>query len=193
MKAGDYLKKKLFVFAVSALIVASLGIYYYSYQSKEAAMQEVRASSELDEDPPLFAQGSHAEGFWDIQDLKKNAALIVNGTVISQAGASDVGVAIKFKVTKTFKGKELREIIIYESKSEAVLTTGEQYYLFLGRQSDDQENLFYVKGGIQGIFVIRENKVSAREHLMRNSMNDLLKEKEKGTSDVEFFEDWIQQ
>jgi len=188
-----YLKKKLFVFTVSALIVASLGIFYYAYHSKEAATQEVRASIEPDQGPPLFAQGSYADRVWDIPEMKKNAALIVNGTVVSQAGASDVGVAVKFKVTRTFKGKELSEIIIYELRSDALLTTGEQYYLFLGRQSDDQENLFYIKGGIQGIFVKKDQKISAIEYLMRNSMSDLFKEKAEGTSDTEFFEGWIQQ
>jgi hypothetical protein len=180
------------------LIVATLAVFYSSHNSKEEvetqdAIASQKTAETIDEGPGAFVSGSYSDGVLNIKDLKKNADLIVIGTAISEHASSDIGIATKFRVTKSFKGKQQSEIIIYQLRDGSELVPGTDYYLFLRKQLDDQENSYYISGGIQGLFDIKDQKISAREHLMRTSMNELKKEKAKETIDAEFFEGLIQQ
>ncbi|REE86415.1 hypothetical protein A8990_11023 [Paenibacillus taihuensis] len=181
------MKKTLLIAAMSAFVVVSFTILI------RASTERVPERTENDDGPGAFAQGSFSDGVLDIKDLKRSADLIVFGAAVSEQASSDVGVATTFKVTKSFKGKSPEEIIIYQLKDGNELVSGEGYYLFLRKQTDDQENTYYISGGIQGLFDKKDQKVSAREHLMRSSMKELIKGKAAGTSDVEFFEGWINQ
>jgi len=72
---------------------------------------------------------------------------------------SPVAVGSKLKVARTIKGKAPKEPVVLQlgslgdSSSPGLLRYGRTYLLFLGKQGDGDPRTFFVKGGVEGIFV----------------------------------------
>ncbi|WP_127531782.1 hypothetical protein [Paenibacillus kobensis] len=206
------MNKRLFAIVLVTLMATTLGMFFCINNNNDVDVKGEAANAKiagtesnvrvvgtvsmedlkntLDQSEVSFVDGLYVDGATNIMDLKKNAELIILGTAISQELPSKIAVATKVKVTKTLKGKQQDEIIIYQFNGEEVLIPGEEYYLFLGKQTDGQENSFFIKGGFQGLFD-KSDRIQSRDGVINESMKELYKEKAAGESDTEFFERWI--
>lgn len=97
-----------------------------------------------------------------LDEMAKQSSLIVVAKVIDQSAASTVATANRLQVMRTIAGKTFEEITVYQigqPGEEDLLTVGDTYFLFLGKQTDGKEDTFYIKGGHQGQFSASQGKL----------------------------------
>ena len=100
------------------------------------------------------------------EELIASVDLVVEGTVTDQYDhEGGLSVYSVFEVQEKVYGKSKKQIEILQLKDEAVLTVGSEYILALGVQ-EGTEDIYYVKGGGQGIFVYEDGTYQVFDELI---------------------------
>jgi hypothetical protein len=131
---------------------------------------------------PVFVDATYADYFPSLKEMKKASDTIVIAKPKSY-NQGKVGVVSNVSVLKTLKGKEFDEILIYQigqvSEDNKILTgdvleLDKEYVLFLGEQTSAEDNVFYVKGGIQGAFLNDNGKLINKDRTMQEDIKNVL-------------------
>ncbi|MCF2943841.1 hypothetical protein [Paenibacillus tarimensis] len=127
-----------------------------------------------------LAEGMFADSSSSLKELKNNSDLIVHGTIVSQEKPNNMVVISTVQVIEQWKGKESYKEVIIHQLNKQVLEMGEEYYLFLGKQMDENNNSFYIKGGHQGRFsVLNGNLINEHNPLFQEELKKELAALEK--------------
>ncbi|NTV91088.1 MAG: hypothetical protein HGA22_12130 [Clostridiales bacterium] len=138
--------------------------------------------------------GNHTE--MDVSDYHENMAavieeadLIILGKVDRNECYSNISVISAVKVSETIKGPIFNEVIIFQlggsTLDEEILKEGKEYLLLLGKQTDEKENTFYLKGGCQGDLLIADGKVIAGDSVMSGDIKAVVEKNKTDKSDNE--------
>lgn len=142
---------------------------------------------------PQTISATYGDGSASIKEMKKNADSIVTGQVESQKQFSESSIVTTFRVENCYKGLRFDTIDIYQLGAlgvEGVLEPGKQYTLFLGLQGEPHENKFYIKGGVQGVFEVQNEKLVIKDSVMTEDFKKV-KSNNKTESDIELLIDII--
>lgn len=115
----------------------------------------------------------YTDGSSSLEMIKNKSDKIINGIVESQIQFSPLSVESTISVKKNIKGKEFEKIKVYQLGTigdSEVLQLNKEYVLCLGNQGKPNENIYYIKGGIQGMFLIDSNNVEAYDNIMKKDI-----------------------
>jgi hypothetical protein len=139
----------------------------------------------------MMIEVDYADMVTTIDDLRNNSDLIVYGRVISHEQFSDYAVTSTVAVTKVKRGEvpDSETITVFQIGtlySSEVLTINKPYLLFLGKQSDDQDDSYFIKGGLLGIAEVDHNQLFFYDKIIR-------KDYDHKFSKVNTFDAWLQE
>lgn len=204
------MKRKVFIFALAILF---LGLSYFSmsYTKSTANLssgndivngcegQQVeivkfdKAKEEIDNSNIIFGDASYLDYSESLSKIKSDADLIIAGRVVEQEQFSPISVKSKVEVIETFKGKKSDIIYVYQLGNmgdKEILDLSSEYFLLLGKQTDDKEDTFFIKGGVQGLFKKDNDKLINYDQFMRKELQRI-KQNKNYKNEVEAFTDFI--
>lgn len=122
----------------------------------------------------IKVQADYADYSGSLEDMKNKAVIVVEATVAGQMQYSDMSVLSTLDIEKSFKGKKFDKVRLFQLGNIGdanVLNVGQKYILFLGKQTDGEEDTFFVTGGEQGIVNITGNIINAKDPVMRKELS----------------------
>ncbi|WP_219835123.1 hypothetical protein [Paenibacillus sp. R14(2021)] len=194
------MKKVLSITIVTAIICGAYGVLQLNPNKNTSDAEATYQTSPTVAITPSVNNNSsrvvnvdadYSDGVTTIDDLKKNADLIVYGQVTSQIQYSDSAVQSTINVNKHRKGIAPEVIKVFQLGvvgSDDVLSPGQSYLLFLGKQTDDQADTFFIKGGTQGQIQIDQNKLYFKDALMKK---DYDRKFVSSTGQAASFDSWL--
>ncbi len=124
-----------------------------------------------------------------LKEMKQNSDIIVVGKVTSQEQFSHVSVKSTVSVSEKLKGKDIASnITIFQlgnlSEPTELLQLNKEYTLFLGKQSDDKPDTYYIKGAHQGAFLHDNGKLVNPDKVMKDELKKMV-DTSKSTKEYE--------
>lgn len=114
---------------------------------------------------------TYADVSKDLKEIRDNSDAIVVGKVESLKPTGSLSTVVTFNVSKTLKGKKYEKIEIYQMgtpEDPEVLKPENEYILFLGYQEKKEGNIFYIKGGHQGIGINKNGKIVLNDTVLQS-------------------------
>lgn len=113
---------------------------------------------------PVEVNGSILDYSSSLEEMARDSDLIVVATVTEQEQFSPLSVTSTLKVGRVIKGAASDKMVVFQlgslnERDQYLLGVGGTYFLFLGKQSDSSPDTYFVKGGHQGLFEIRNGKL----------------------------------
>lgn len=183
--------KKYKISIIILLIFTITSCFYYSAKKEKIVVNTSTPISVYREDfnqslqdlknKNIEIDATYADGASSLEDMKGKADKIVDGVVESQVQYSPVSVESTLSVKANIKGKEFHKVKIYQIGvigDPEVLQLDKEYVLCLGNQGKSDENIYYIKGGIQGVFLIDNEKIVTYDSIMKNDIIKLVNSKE---------------
>ncbi len=174
---------------VSAIVFLSIFAITscFSYSNRETNQQkaannyitttvytmDVNQSLEEFANKGIKIEASYRDGSASLEEMKNNSDKIIDGIVESQVQFSPISVESTISVKKNIKGNKFDKIKVYQLGTigdSEVLQENKKYVLCLGNQGKPNENIYYIKGGMQGIFLIDNNNVVAYDNIMKKDI-----------------------
>lgn len=188
------MKRKNVAIAVCGALL--IGICSYGYTTFKD--NNIVKTSTLPEEGLKLGDSSEVDAFKDIKlsevvsvdgnildysdslkEMKQNSDIIVVGKVISQEQFSHISVKSTVSVSEKLKGKDIASnISIFQlgnlSDPTELLQPNKEYTLFLGKQSDDKSDTYYIKGAHQGAFLHDNGKLVNPDKVMKDELKKMV-------------------
>lgn len=182
------------IWKVSTIVILSIfAITSYCFHSNKELKQQKKAitnvattvyTMDLDQVLQDFdnknteVDAVYTDGSSSLEMMKDKSDKIVNGIVENQIQFSPLGVESTISVKINIKGNKFDKIKVYQLGTigdSEILQVNKEYVLCLGNQGELNENIYYIKGGIQGMFLIDSNNVVAYDNIMKKDIEKMEK------------------
>lgn len=174
--------KNLLIVTIAATLVGGSSVAYVSlHRQPEQRSEHAAAAVQLScpdvapahtvNTPEDHAIGvDYADGVKTITELKAVSDLIVYACAAAQVQVSEYAVQTTMEVYQTRKGDSVGTISVNQMGSigaSGVLKPGQAYLLFLGKQTDDEPETYFIKGGMQGLAQLYPDGLAFRDPIMQ--------------------------
>ncbi|GLX71371.1 hypothetical protein [Paenibacillus glycanilyticus] len=154
------MKSNLISIIVAAVLVCGLVASHYSEEEQEPVLTSFKSASLSNKRYTSF-EVDYMDAVMTLKELKNDSDLIINGKLLSQREYGEFSILSTVKVIAQRKGNvESRTIDILQVGTPGmgtILVPNKSYLLFLGKQLDAEDNIYFIKGGQQGIGEIVKN------------------------------------
>ncbi|MBJ6360937.1 hypothetical protein ACFOQM_06435 [Paenibacillus sp. GCM10012307] len=129
----------------------------------------------------IAAEGIVSDTSQSIEEMSIKSDLIIKGRVVSQEQFSSIVTHSTIEIIEQWKGNSDTETVIVYQLSDETLELDKQYILFLGKQEEEKENSYYIKGGHQGDLLIDNGDLISHSSIISNELINLASEKSRSS------------
>lgn len=178
----------IIVFSILALVMVTSTLFFDAKEEPFNQSVEVVNLNDIAFDNIGDVEALYSDGSLSFAEMKNTSDAILFGKVLEQYEFSPYSIVSKVEVLRSYHGKKLNQITIFQVKDENVLDINKEYMLFLGKQGDEKPDTFYIRGGFQGAFLFENNNFTNKDKIMNDELNSHIFEKSANEDSIKVFE-----